>query len=702
MLLIGNIAFVDHGESWVVGSGSSVRLYDSVSGAVLRTIDLTLQNLKNPREVSIAAEGSLVAIPTDDGIYVWDMKDGMIRHRLKDVPTSVYTNCVVFSMDGALLASSSDDHIVRIWDTHLGVCLHNLEGHTSSIEYLTFSPDSRKLASLALSSGLCIWNVDHGSLEVRQTINPRFVDGHIKFSPDGKMLAYANGVDATLLNFITGRSANLHAAGISFDFAPDNAKLASGSDCGYLQIWDTSTGKEIRKVEAYQSPVSSVLFARNGNVLVSLAQDEWTVDIWDVAKLERISTLDHAHPVLDFDVSATALITFSEMGMAKLWDLASIVIPPKLPERPFRFEKCFLSPSGNLVAANSDLDQYRMIFDVVTGQANKLAWSAPATHAWPIFSPDERFVAFFTRDYGLPCDAALQVWNIASCQLVHSITYQDKDLFSGNLLGFQIAVYESDPVPPMKPSIGAPLWDMVSQESAPLSLHKTPSLGWQATSHHGETVTLDRDGFFHLQSIINLCDGSALRDVETQDLVTTIFCAPKSLIAQQFVSGLFEVVSVKTGQLLWRSNPGAAGDTYILDFSSSGDMLAVSYNTGKLVLFDPMTSDILYNIDLDVSLNLTTDTYCPSFSCFAAEGSGVHLTNGFLSFISKKFTKCSLLKPTAQARPTVFFNDDWLYIDDKPRLWLPEQYRTDDVTVSKNVIFAVHENGSSSIWQLHL
>jgi WD40 repeat protein len=44
-----------------------------------------------------------------------------------------HTDCVravVFSRDGQLVASASDDETVRVWETATGTCRHELTGHT--------------------------------------------------------------------------------------------------------------------------------------------------------------------------------------------------------------------------------------------------------------------------------------------------------------------------------------------------------------------------------------------------------------------------------------------------------------------------------------------------------------------------------------------------------------------------------------------
>jgi WD40 repeat protein len=67
---------------------------------------------------------------------------------------------VVFSPDGQLIASTSSDSIVRVWETATatGQCRSVLEGHSGTVGAVVFSPDGRTLqtnrGSISLPLGL--------------------------------------------------------------------------------------------------------------------------------------------------------------------------------------------------------------------------------------------------------------------------------------------------------------------------------------------------------------------------------------------------------------------------------------------------------------------------------------------------------------------------------------------------------------------
>jgi WD40 repeat protein len=56
-------------------------------------------------------------------------------------------SAVTFSPDSKLVASASNDHTVRLWDPVTGASLQTLDGHSDSVRAIAFSPDGKLVAS---------------------------------------------------------------------------------------------------------------------------------------------------------------------------------------------------------------------------------------------------------------------------------------------------------------------------------------------------------------------------------------------------------------------------------------------------------------------------------------------------------------------------------------------------------------------------
>ena len=93
---------------------------------------------------------------------------------------------MAFSPDGTLLATASDDHTARIWDTATGTTRTTLHGHTGRVPGVAFSPDGTLLATASDDGTARIWDTATGA--TLATLVPLPDGGYAILLPDGYKL----------------------------------------------------------------------------------------------------------------------------------------------------------------------------------------------------------------------------------------------------------------------------------------------------------------------------------------------------------------------------------------------------------------------------------------------------------------------------------------------------------------------------------
>ena len=149
---------------------------------------------------------------------------------------------VAFSADRQLLASSSDDNTIKLWDPATGALKHTLEGHSSSVHSVAFSADGQLLASGSYDTTIRLWDPTTGALK-------HTLEGH---SRPVKSIAFSN----------------------------DGQLLASGCGDGTIKLWDPAIGALKHILEGHTSSVESVAFSGSRQLLAS-GSDDHTIKLWD-------------------------------------------------------------------------------------------------------------------------------------------------------------------------------------------------------------------------------------------------------------------------------------------------------------------------------------------------------------------------------------------------------------------------------------
>lgn len=184
-----------------------------------------------------------------------------------------WVTSIAHSADGAIIATAGGQSLqyrpgdVILWDAKTGKAIAALEGHTSNVWSVAFSPDGKTLVSSGYDGKVIVWNV----AEKKSTA---ILEKHkgwcrsVAFHPGGKQFATA-GEDGTAVVWnLEGpkeaKELKAHEAAIyQVAFSADGNTLATASTDKTVKLWDWQSGKENAKLEGHEDAVWCVAFGGN-------------------------------------------------------------------------------------------------------------------------------------------------------------------------------------------------------------------------------------------------------------------------------------------------------------------------------------------------------------------------------------------------------------------------------------------------------
>jgi GTPase SAR1 family protein len=383
---------------------------------------------------------------------------------------------IAWSPDGGLLATTSADTTVCIWDGISYRHLHTITAHKGGVRGAAFDRYGRILATGDVDGIVNLWQV--GSWKWLKTLDLSKDLTRIQslaFGPDQDVLACGGHRLATLIDIASGKIRHrLHEMPeysyvyqVAFD--PTGAMVATGGYGERVQVWDTSDGQLLTTLTGHTNYVICVTFSPDGRLLASGGSDN-TINIWDTRSYQLVRTLEgHANNVrsLSFLTDGRLLASKSLDGSVRLWDCATwtpagVIAEPGsgqwTPRLAFHPSQPLLATAGSDPGKDDDavvhlwqLDVDRLLGEsrpasvtytsakiVLVGESGvgktglgyRLAHGEfkdhPSTHGQQFWLLDELGA---TRADGTECEAIL--WDLAGqpdYRLIHALFLDDADL----------------------------------------------------------------------------------------------------------------------------------------------------------------------------------------------------------------------------------------------------------------------------------
>lgn len=215
-------------------------------------------------------------------------------------------------------------------------------GHTDRVYGIAYSPNGLLLASSSRDGSVKIWDATGATRDALHTfvINPDPATlgvGNVAFSPSGEVLAGVTGQgeiilwDTSTWQEIRRKSAAHNGRIWGLAFSPDGKLLLTGGSDSLVKLWNASDLSEIHAFNEHQDVVNAVAFSPDGSMVAS-ASDDRAAKVWRVSDFSRVASYSLAPRILSnpprmssvtFNLDNSRLISTSTDGNVYVWDIAS-------------------------------------------------------------------------------------------------------------------------------------------------------------------------------------------------------------------------------------------------------------------------------------------------------------------------------------------------------------------------------------------
>jgi WD40 repeat protein len=370
------------------------------------------------KSLAFSPDGQLLAVTSKEpGLRLWETGSGKLRQALA-TPKQVWSPA--FSPDGRWLAAAARGEVL-VWDLLKNTAPVSLP-HTLTVWTAEFSPGGDALLTAGSDRGLRLW--DTATWQVRHTFW-----GHAdevwcaRFNPTGRIVASA-GKDAKVLLWSTVVETRTPVMAHSHFsrplFSPDETLLVTTALQGEQSstVWNISS----RTREATMTNGPALAFSPDGSCLLRASREKPALEWWSIERsevrqavaLENLPKEAWPFQYAGFSPDRSFGFGIASDGSVFTFDLAGRLLSrEKGPRPPIR--SAAMARNGQYLAVSTERESAPFLFDFSARQVMRLAGHRDFVSGMD-FSPDGKLLATGS------VDAAIRLWDVPSGHEIKILT----------------------------------------------------------------------------------------------------------------------------------------------------------------------------------------------------------------------------------------------------------------------------------------
>ena len=377
----------------------------------------------------------LASTSNDHTIRIWDIMTGKTEMVFEGHTARV--NSVAFSEDSKQLLTSSDDKTVKIWDVVSGKPVKSFDKHSSSVNFAVYRPFVKEVVTATNDGNVYLWDIEKGSI-IRELKGHKGAVKHLAVSSNGSWLASASQDNtARIWDLVSGQnmvSIVGHKAEVNtVQFSNDDSSILTSSKDGAVGIWQTFSGKQEQFFSVLEGELHSASFHSDGRMIIvtSKTGNVYLIDQESGQKLHFFGEQKKKIKGALFSPSGNWVAAASKSKNAYIFPAALFVSNKVFNGHEDQINKATINDTNEFVATASK-DKTVRIWDIETGKSTVLNGHSGAVLGLA-FHPSDEIIASSS------IDKTLKTWTLDGENLQtfdgHSGSVNDVSFSqSGNLL----------------------------------------------------------------------------------------------------------------------------------------------------------------------------------------------------------------------------------------------------------------------------
>jgi WD40 repeat protein len=344
-------------------------------------------------------------------VDLWDINTGKQLYSYGGFTDGV--KFLSFSRDGSKVYAASNNEI-KIWKIDRGDQLLTIKKHTSIPWSATAHPSAPKIVIAQNDSLAKIWNLLTGQPELTLGKHTEGVE-YAEFSPDGKKIITVADSTAFIWDAETGKQLQLlkdEDMVYSAHFSGDNANVLTA---GYhhVTIWNLQKSTKVSRLKGLKGLIENAVFSADGQSVVTGSQDSlvvwWDVNTGEIKKgviMNQKVNYVSQHP--DQTTVAYALSDHT----VKLMDTETRVIKKTLTGHKWDIGYITYNKNGDKILTAS-FDDNAILWNTGTGEKISTFYCGSTVYT-AVFTNDESKVVTCSEDN------IIRLWNAEDGRLINS------------------------------------------------------------------------------------------------------------------------------------------------------------------------------------------------------------------------------------------------------------------------------------------